>query len=107
MKQQDYYVHNQKQRRNIEKTKRNATPRDRKTMQPTQMNSIPNSKPFASWDPLLQMSCDPLSTRMTQRTSHFWWNNEGCEMMESDNGKVMTNKSCQILQFIKNEQHFT
>jgi hypothetical protein len=48
---------------------------------------------------LLQMSCNPLSTKMTQRTFHFWWNNEGHEMMESDNGNVMTNKSYQILQW--------
>jgi hypothetical protein len=65
------------------------------------MSSIPNSKPFASWDPLLQMLCGPLSTKAMQRTSHFWWNNEGHEMMELDNGKVMINKSCQILQSIK------
>jgi hypothetical protein len=39
---------------------KDATPRDRKTMQSTQMSSIPNSNPFASWD--------PLSTKAMQRT---------------------------------------
>jgi hypothetical protein len=47
---------------------KDATPRDRKTMQLIQMSSIPNSNPFASWDPLLQMPCGPLSTKAMQRT---------------------------------------
>jgi hypothetical protein len=70
------------------------------------MSSIPNSKPFASWDPLLQMLCGPLSTKAMQRTSHFWWNNEGHEMMESDN-VVADKQELSNLTIYKNEQHFT
>jgi hypothetical protein len=35
MKQQHCYAHNQKQKCSTEKAKRDATPRDRKMMQPT------------------------------------------------------------------------
>ncbi len=46
MKQQHYYMRNQKQRHNIEKAKTNITSKNKKTMQPIEMNSTTNSKPF-------------------------------------------------------------
>jgi hypothetical protein len=46
MKQQHYYMRNQKQRHNIEKAKTNITSKNRETMQQIEMSSTTNSKPF-------------------------------------------------------------
>ncbi len=81
MKHQHYYVQNQKQRQSIQKAKTNVASKDRTPLQ------TPNL--FASWDPLLQMLCDPLSTKVMERTFHFRQNHKGRQMIEFDNGKMM------------------
>jgi hypothetical protein len=37
----------------------------------------------------LQMLCDPLSTKVMERTFHFRQNHKGRQMIEFDNGKMM------------------
>jgi hypothetical protein len=80
MKQQHYCTYNQKKQQKPPKHNEATTllcAQPKTKMQHLEierqcnrhkMSSIPNSNPFASWDPLLQMPCGPLSTKAMQRT---------------------------------------